>query len=680
MRRAKSLTLVCVILAALSAAACKDATGPRSSLSIALSVTGVDGPHIADEPDGSASLECVVGIRATASGAGSAAWVGATIRYFVGVSGEPPVDSVRMTASELRQAWGGPTIGANSVLNSVFTFVAPYPFGATIDYEFRPDDTKNVEKVSATFHCGPEVAKNAPAPSISPLEVTPVGGVLQPGGQVDVTFQATSTVGIWQSLVVLDGGCEVQQLFAERLATTVLRGARLTIPTDCSPGESLIVSVYVLDAGLREESRTLGNALPILDNTAPTLTPVLLSPFSPGVSTPLEGTFFTGDTLLVQFNAADNHRLAWIVWEVTPFGLRDSVSRMARGAEPLVKIPVPDSWSGPFTLRLVARDSSGRETTVESAPDAMQVLPTATATMLVDTIQSDPADMILDIPRDRIYIMQSLQDRVAAFSLTTLQPVWTVPLNGHPRDMDITVDGDLLLVATTIPQLTVIDLRQSTITGVEVPLALDPALNQYSSDVAALADGRVLITLGSFSQGITANHMHEIDMNSGAQRRRTDVTEDGIVRGSTMRRSDDGRRVFVSSNVGARTYDLSTDTFSPEIGQRLTIYSSTDATGSHVAIGLGVFDGNLSPIRTLDDLPGETLTASQISPSGANVAHAWQHRGIMVANTSDGRMMYRLTIPFAISQMRFTPDGKVLVGAGSLPGGQQSVLVRYDLP
>jgi hypothetical protein len=52
----------------------------------------------------------------------------------------------------------------------------------------------------------------------------------------------------------------------------------------------------------------------------------------------------------------------------------------------------------------------------------------------------------------------------------------------------------------------------------------------------------------------------------------------------------------------------------------------------------------------------------------------------MWSTTSDGRMLHRLTIPYPVTQMRFTPDARVLIAAGSFPGGQQSVLMRYDLP
>ncbi len=82
----------------------------------------------------------------------------------------------------------------------------------------------------------------------------------------------------------------------------------------------------------------------------------------------------------------------------------------------------------------------------------------------------------------------------------------------------------------------------------------------------------------------------------------------------------------------------------------------------------------------MDALAGEELTSAEISPAGAFLVHAWRHRGIMWSGTADGRVEYRLTIPYPVTQMHFTPDGRVLVAAGSFPGGQQSVLLRYDLP
>lgn len=649
-------------------------------MAITLTVTGVDGPHLKDDPDGSATIECGVGLRATATGEGSADWVSATVRYLAGVRGDPPVDSIRLATSELHDSWGASTIDADSTQSSHWMFEAAFPFGATIEYEYRPADTKRVARATAQFHCGPVVASDATAPSVRALQAIPVGGALEPGGEIDVAFEAHSPVGIWQSFVVLDGACEVEQLFAERLQQTVTRAIRLAIPSTCALGSSVAVTAYVLDAGLREHGRTLANAIPVVDVTPPSLTPVLISPLTPGQTSPLEGTFFPGDTIRVRFGATDNHRVTWLVWEIAAFGFRDSIAVPPNGVEPLVMIPIGSGWSGPFGLRVIARDFSGLESAQQSLPGEMQVLPTANATMLADTIQWDLTDLIVDAQRDRIYVLQMLPHRVAAYSLATLDLVGTASLTAAPRDMDITPGGDSLVVAVAgSGTLGIIDLRQATFSAVEIPLTLDPALSQYPAGVVALADGRVLVALNSF-QGLVGNRMHEIDLGTGAQRARPDVSADGLIRGSGMERSRDGRRVVIQSAHGARVFDLATDTFGSEVAPLSFANVSVDATGSRIAMGLDVHDGDLSLLRTVDALAGEELTSAEISPAGAFLVHAWRHRGIMWSGTADGRVEYRLTIPYPVTQMHFTPDGRVLVAAGSFPGGQQSVLLRYDLP
>jgi DNA-binding beta-propeller fold protein YncE len=310
----------------------------------------------------------------------------------------------------------------------------------------------------------------------------------------------------------------------------------------------------------------------------------------------------------------------------------------------------------------------------------MRILPTATVVMVADTIQWDLTDLIVDARRDRVYVLQMLPRRVAAYSMTTLALVGTAALSGTPRDMDITPGGDSLLVTVAgSGTLAVIDLLQATLSAVEIPLVLDPALSQYPDGVAALADGRALIALGSF-QGLPGNHMHEIDLRTGAQRSRPDVSANGIIEGTGMARSDDGRRVVVQSGVGLRIYDLASDAFGPVQGTRGFSNVSLNVDGSRIAVGLALHDGALAFQRDADALPGQELTASRLSPSGGALVHAWRDRGIMWSTTNDGRILHRLTIPYPVTQMRFTPDERVLIGAGSFPGAQQSVLIRYELP
>jgi hypothetical protein len=669
----------CALL--LLAAACGDSTGV-DEVSVTIDLIQVEGPVMTDLPDGGAEIACAVDLRAQAVGTGTAAWLGGTLRYYAGVTGQAPIDSVTLPAADVHAAWGAPDIAGDSSQLSGWTFVAPFPFAVEFELAYRSEGSQATRSATVDFACGPLVPPGTSPPSLQSMLVVPTDGVLSVGGGIDVSFQAFSPVGIWQSMVEVSGACELRQLFPERLQMSVSRAVHLTLPSECPPGESVVVTAYVLDGGLRETGRAAA-AMPIVDVSPPTLSPTLDSRTPASVTTPLAGTFFHGDTIDVNFSATDDYRVAWLIWEAVPFGVRDSVAVPSSGPEPKVRIPVPASWSGPFTLDLTVRDFAGLQATERSAPGAMRILPSVSPVGLTDTIAWNVTDLAIDAPRQRIYVLQSLPDEIAVLSLTTLERIATLSLGALPNAMDMTPGGDSLLVTLASRQtLGVVDLRQATLALTEIPLALDPALGQQPDGVAAMASGKVLITLRSF-QGLIGNRLHEVDLGTGVQRGRPDVSSDGLLRGLGIERSADGTRAGLQADYGMRLYDGVSDTFGADVAPTYTGPGiSLNAAGTLISMGLSLYDGSTVLQRQADlPVPAPSYsTSSQLSPSGARLMHAWPNIGLLQSTTSDGQILHRLRVPGPIGVVRFTPDGSALIIAGSLPGGQQTVITKIDLP
>jgi hypothetical protein len=174
--------------------------------------------------------------------------------------------------------------------------------------------------------------------------------------------------------------------------------------------------------------------------------------------------------------------------------------------------------------------------------------------------------------------------------------------------------------------------------------------------------------------------MFEVDLGTGTQRERADVSSDGIVGGVEIERSADGMRAAFVSAGGFRRYDLTTDAFGPEVSSGFTGPTlSLDATGSRVVRGLTVFDGALAFLRTVASPIGGPAPATQLSPSGTRLYHAWPFAGIVASSAVDGAIEHRLLPVVAAELIRLSPDGQTLVAAATVPGGR-SAIIRYPLP
>ncbi len=667
--------LVCAL-----AVACSESTEPVSRLTMDLMVEQVDGPNIQLAQQGTATIECTVTLRATAYGSGSAAWTGGKLRYFVGGSGSA-VDSADISAAEVRRGWGDSTIAAHATQLTRWTFEGGFPFSVQFEFAYREAGLRQSQTVTEQFSCGSNDPTGSVTPSVQGLQVSARDGVLGPGGIVDVSFEASSGAGIWQSLVVIDGSCDVQQRFAEGLQPHVRRYTSLTIPKTCSPGGSVVVSVLVLDGAARQASITASNAIPIIDQAPPTLDPILWTPYMPGTGSPLSGTFFDGDTLEIEYAASDNHRVEWLIWEIAQFGRRDSIPVGSALLEPRVRIPLEAGWRGDFQLTLIARDSVGLDGIEQSLPGALRIEPNLSLSSRTDTIQWDIEDLEFDQRRGRLYVLQAFADQIQILAFPDLKPLGILRLSAEPHGIAITPGGDSLLV--TLGQqhrtLGVIDLTQTVLQVREIQLAVDLSMSQSPFGLAALANNKVLIALFGQS-GPPSNQLLEVDLATGLQRIRSDASPLGSLGSLNIVASRDGSRAAIDKGDVMLRYDAATDAFGPEVSGSFGHRISWSANGSRAAMGLSVFDGNFNHLLEAEPPLTGRAHSSALSPNGAELYHSWNYLGIMATRTSDGATIGRIRASMPIVEfLRVSPDGRHLLAAWG-DGAQFSHLTVYDLP
>ena len=643
----------------IAVAACGgDSTGPLASTQIAISVASLEGPTFlgnADEP----RVQCNVTLRAQASGTGRAVWQDATVRFFVGTNRETPVDSVIVPASGIHAAWHGEELEAGQSAESQWVVESSAPFEVSADFRYTNRGT-SVQKATVQFRCGPDVAPNAAPPVITELSVTPPADGLEPGDELLVTYAARSDVGLMSTAVELTGPCQGRVEFIERLQPSVSRTVSIPIPRTCQQGVPVIVNIYVADAGLRFVSRGISGP-PVVDHTPPSIQVIVLGPDGLQVPTVV---VFAGDSIALAVNANDNSGVRTIVYELLPTGRRDSVT-VASTFQGIIRVPVPADVTGFVQVRLLARDVSGiTSDPLLTAPTAIRAYPTLERpTMTSPMFDGGVRDFVIDDARGAIYVIPWNRSRITVVSTATLQVTRTIALPYQPISVDFTPGGDSLLV-TGGPALTVVDLRPPTPVLSEIPLTLDPSLNQHPVRVVVLGNGRAYVTTNGNSP--PSQQILEIDLATGQSRTRPEGADvDGVTAAGIPQRSSD-RTVFVyRARTGHfRRYEAATDRFTT--GATVTPYNtlfSLDRGGVHTAWSLDIYDATLNFVRRVESPFGPFLPVSAASALAADGEYLYHMGapGIMRSRVSDGALVDRTRNSIAANMIRVASDGTYLV-------------------
>ena len=658
MRRLRySLTALSIL-----ACGCESLTEPEG-VHIALSVSSVTGPTLADAPDGP-TVSCGLDLAAQATGKGTASWMDGTYRIYIGRDTLTAADSGTVRPEEVQASWQAPNIAAGETRHSQWTVTAGIPFAGAIDFRYQPSSGGAVSTTTVRFRCSPPFPPTATPPQLTITSVTPTSGTMSSGGSVAVTYSASSAAGLWQTFVQISGPCEVYQLFSEKLQPTVARTAIMTLPRSCELGIPMHVTVGALDATALTAYRDQPLDVVLVDEQPPVLTGVSFYTGLGGLQSAPLSTYFGGDSIAVIVSASDNHALRFIDWDVMPFGVRDSMLVSGTSAYQTVRIPLRADWSGAIQLRISVRDAAGLSSTAIVTPSNTSfVYPRIARATLTAPYTGNARAVAVDSRRGLIYLALGYEKQVAILSAATLHQVGSVSLPGAPLNMELTPGGDSLLLAVFgLRGLQVIDLRGSTPALSTLPLtAVDSAAGQVVTSARALANGHAMVAIGANQLAGTA--LLDVDLATGAQRVRTDAAVNGLTGLLYMGRSSDGNVLATNSpdTHCLRRYDVRTDSFSACVAPRSgNLTPALDSTGQRIAISTDVYDAAMNLLPGGIDLTPGSIWPSALSSDGTTLLQLMGNQGLISRDAATGRILGKTPMPFYADLSQLSADGKTL--------------------
>lgn len=367
--------LTIAMLAALGlTSACHDRVSPERT-ALTVSIAERSGPSITVDAAGYSTVLCRLTLKAAATGAGHATWQDAVYRVFIGPDLTTPVDSFVIAATDIAQAFGGSTIAAGESTMSTWDFQAGVPFSAEFEFRYRGSSQSATAHSTVAFACGSPPSSTA-APTITSITLSPPSGELPAGAPLNVHFEAYAPGGFFRSLVRVRGPCAADVERVENLTTSISRTVVVAIPGTCPLGVPIEVTVSVMDGAGRTATQTVSSSLVLADHEPPSINPRFFPPNGGSAQTLLHGDYRAGDSIAVIPNAFDTHALAAIVWEVLPYGAKDSVIVYSNSVPSMIHVKLAPTWSGPIQLRLWARDGVGLMSPVyTSLPDSVRVIP-----------------------------------------------------------------------------------------------------------------------------------------------------------------------------------------------------------------------------------------------------------------------------------------------------------------
>ena len=652
---------------------CSDATGPESLVTVV--VTSVIGPsYFEDSAAGYQLIQCELTLIANNRTNRNAGWMDAFFSFYAPNSATPfTVDTV--PAATIRTSWGADSIPPDSSQNARWQLTSSIPFTLKMRFTYQVAGGP-LASSEVSVPCKPPIPRGPP-PTITTLQDL---SDTEPSDTLHVNYAATSTVGLWQTLIQVSGPCEAAVLLPEHLELSVTHDVALPLPASCSLGIPVQVTATSYDLGLQETSRSL--TLPALvDLKGPRVSVSIHTPYNDWAGADrFSGYLFTGDTLTVNIAATDNHAIRRIYWELLPMGLRDSLLVNDSAVFRTISIPVQPSWLGSIQLQVYGTDVSGNVgDTVASRPGAIQVGPTVGPPPTMTSISGDVTEVAFDSKRGVIYLLQSNTDQIAVFSPVSLSVLRTIPLPAYALGLDFSPSGDSLITGLlNWGAIAVVDLTQASPTVATVPLA--PLDSTYRVlNLRLTSTGRALIAVQNTNGG--AKRLYTYDLASGALQLRLETPDLGYEAGGLMARSADGRVVVVNGQAGAfLRYDAVADTFATAVTARIqNSQPSVDSTAAHVAVSGDLYDASLQYVRSVDVAPGVDAPDA-ISADGQThytaLAPGYLQTGIVRSRVSDGSIIDHIVAPLIIQLMRVSPDGSMLVVVQSCCGDTRIGLVN----
>ena len=649
------LALVGAALVGAATVTCRsEPTGPSFPSSypfyLSVSATAVQGPTLWADQSDRRMVTCNFQLEADAAGTGTAVWKDAVF-YLLPPKGVTPLGSTDEPADSIVHSWGDSTIAAGAVEHSGWSLTASVPYVLDIRYHFqvigRPSDSTDV-----TVACTLPLPVGPP-PTIGSFTAD-TSTVLEPGKVLALDMNIASAVGLWQTAIMWTGPCDTVLTYDESLEHSLVRAESYTLPAGCRLGVPLTATLVALDADLQVGQRSLPLAA-LVDTTPPTLS-VWLGPACPHTVAAEKGYCFPGDSIQAVFTATDNHRLAYVGWDLEPAGYRDSVAAAGVTAGASLSILVPPSWVGANRLLIFARDSSGNTRTFA---DSVFVYPTVTAPALVAAVPGAITDIAFDTLRNVIYALSGDLAHIAVFSPATGAVTSTIALGDSIHTLDLSVSGDSIIsVAPGSHALIVVNLLDDPPAVTAVPLVgLDTTTAPWY--VRVTSAGTVFLLQTAYSSG----HVYTYDLRTGVLRRRFDAGNGGETVGGPMERSIDRSMLVINSLADFQRYDAASDSFEPpRQTNAVSVPPAIDAHGRRVAIGSVIYDSTLQP---LSSVRFTGLTA--ISPDGQTGYTVTGAAYVLRSSVNAGTIQDRILAPMPTWDMRLSPDGRTLALWGWLP-------------
>ncbi|HET7322270.1 MAG TPA: hypothetical protein VFI96_07245, partial [Longimicrobiaceae bacterium] len=629
------------VLILLSLIACDSTTDPGVPLTIA--VTAATGELTILPADGEGpKIQCPVTFEANASGSteATALWQGAVFRWYFGPDSTAAVDSLVASSSELSNQWDADRIAVGHPQQSTWSFWGTAPFRMTAEFEYLVEPGKELSSVRAQFNCGPVPSQSAAAPTVSILDVSPDSSDVEPGDSLEVTYSASSSLGLWQTVVRTSGAFEHSIATAEEYRTSTTRTVRLAIPSNAQLGEEVEISVNAQDIGLQWGKAAPARTFTIVDRTPPTLL---------GASTEgshLAGRYAPGDSLRVRVSARDNHEVRAIVVELgEPANARDSVivSGFAIFDQP-VALPVRPEWIGSPVLRVYARDAAGNKSeTLASLPDSILIYPNVDGPVRSATMNGASRAVIHDPARNLLFLGAPDSARLNVLALKTMTLLPTISLPSGASGGDLSPSGDSLVLALPDARaFAIVDLDRLSAPPSVIPLTADTTGEFGPVDLRTLANGKVIAVIAS--SGDVREEVIEVDLSTGEQRHRSDVEwrgGGGLSRYALGRSIDHSNLVlYFDGSYCAQRYTSATDRFGPCQPIQWTGPMAVDAygrisadyTGSRFLIVNGVYGSDLHLTHLLPDQDDYLPTV--IAPDGES-AYLSTLKGVVKVRTLD---------------------------------------------
>ncbi|HEX2079476.1 MAG TPA: hypothetical protein VHG08_17245 [Longimicrobium sp.] len=626
--------------------ACSDGTGSGGPPELGMEASGfASDPQIFPDDDGGQSVGCLFtfSLAATGDAGATAVWTGGMLRFFLGPDRTTPFDSLALTAAEVAEAFGSGTIQAGERKSAEFGFLASVPFGMEGEFRFKVQESEAQGAAKAYVPCVVPVQEaNSAPPAVSGVNVILPPGPLEPGDSIRVTWNASSTTGLWESGVLVSGAFQAWRRFADTYQKQVAHEVVLVVPNRVPLGEPVQVQVYAIDLLVRTVGALPVTTPPVTDVTPPVLTAVGVLGDAYGEKT---GEYPAGSRVHVTLTALDNHALAYAVYEAGPAGalVRDSVAAGAGG--PVVEFDLTLGWTGEGELRVWVRDRAGnRSAAVGPTPGGLRTYPVRSATIQEADLPGAVNSFAVSSARGQVYVA-STEPALYFYSLDPLARVAQVDLPAAPLQVDVSADGGTLVArlrGTTT--LSVVDVDSRRVTGVPLPNV------DLVYGFAIAANGRVLVLARrTDGQDVVVEH----DLATGVQRVRTDAPEVPYPFVGVAASLDRSRLLL----GGGCVYRSDTDAFGPceDMGAGRYVGGAGGALWGH---GTGVVDAALQPLLSIP-YPG-------VSALSADNRYAYVENFDLVRRVriADGKVEDALEARGFIAPQA-SPDGRYLVSAAN---------------